>query len=343
MKNQPLVFDRIIQGNLSPWLDCNEQEEKFVRNIRYLRPIEPRFQPLYEIGFYRCFNSKTKYYRKLIINEANNYCCRVIEWIGSIRDLSIVKYYLNRTFKKIKSLLREAARLIKANDYDLKYIDPYKLSFDDELNNKANTYVIQLLKTALLKAYLELQEFFKTYLCSDDHMEIEDLYLQILSEPIPEQTFIKRQIITETILFGAKSYPAGMDNVSIPHMAGPKSFKFERYETNPDVLNDLLVSLKLHFLVDIRSFICDFKKVFSGKEITNPIRWTGNYCEFYWFIHLIYTKYKFVEDLKQQQWKVACHCFIRADGSRFDPAKLRNLKRPKLTGAMIEKAVKLLK
>jgi hypothetical protein len=332
MKNQSLVFDRIIKGNLSPWLDCNEQEKKFVRIIRDVKPAESRFQSHYEIDFYRCFNFKTRYYRKLITYEANSYCSQVIEWIRSKKEPSIVKYYLNRNFYKLKLLLREASRLIKTNDYDLKYIDPYKLSFDDKLNKNANAYVIQLLKTALLKIYLEIQEYFKTYLSSDDYMEIEDLYLQVLSEPIPAETFIKRE--------SEKCESVEMDKFPIPR---PKSFKFDRYETNPGVLNDLLAALKHYFLVDKKSFVCDFKKIFSGGEITNPIYWTGNYSELYWFIHLIYSKYKFVEDLKQQQWKVACYCFVRADGSRFDPVKLRNLKRPRLTGAKIERAVRLLK
>ncbi len=57
----------------------------------------------------------------------------------------------------------------------------------------------------------------------------------------------------------------------------------------------------------------------------------------------LYTKYKFVEDLKQQQWKVACHCFVQGNGTHFDVSKIRNLKKTRLTAAVIEKAVKLLK
>jgi len=108
-------------------------------------------------------------------------------------------------------------------------------------------------------------------------------------------------------------------------------------------LSDLLDAFKFLHLVDKKSSARDFKKVFSGIEIENPIRWTGNQSEFYWFIHLVYTKYKFVEDLKQQQWKTACYCFVQADSTRFDVSKLRTLKKPRLTAGVIEKAVRLLK
>ena len=171
-------------------------------------------------------------------------------------------------------------------------------------------------------------------------MRIEVLYLQYLSEPIPEETFLKRLKIFEIVPVELKSAITVIDNVSI---FKPKSFKFDRLSTNPGALNDLLDALILYLLVDAKSSIGDFKKVFSDKEITNPIRWTGTPSEFYWFIHLIYTKYKFVEDLRQQQWKVACHCFIQADGSRFEISKLRKLKRPNSNSGLIEKIVLLLK
>ncbi len=224
-------------------------------------------------------------------------------------------------------------------------------------------------------------------------MEIENLYLQVLSEPIPEQTFLKivegatRRSTEDVSSQGlginrrvhkegaehAKIYnpacgticdlgdpPAGglrssrliiptfetpfMDERGInPTYAGPKSFRFDRLETNPGALNDLCDSLKNYGFIDKRNSVRDFKKIFSGKEIENPIRWTGNASELYWFIYQIYTKYKFVEDLKQQQWKVACECFVQADGSRFNANKLRNMKRPRLTGALQEKAVGLLR
>ena len=82
------------------------------------------------------------------------------------------------------------AKLIKANNYDLSYINPHKINPSVDADFKTEAYTIQLLKTALVKVYLEVQGIFKPYL-SDNYTEIEDLYLQFLSEPIPENTFLK--------------------------------------------------------------------------------------------------------------------------------------------------------
>jgi len=339
MSNRPFIFERIIGGNLRPWLDENMYENKFAASIGDLELIVPRFQPIYEIDFYPFFSNKTRYYYKLITNEANNYCNHVIELINSNDNIRVIRYLLVDTLKnKLRTLLKDSARLLKANNWGLKCINPYKSSFDADVGHKTNTYIIQLLKTAAIRVYLEIQEVFKSFVESDDYMEIGVLYLHYLSEPIPEQTFLKRRDV-ETRQCLVSTDERVVDSAHV----GPKSFKFDRLETNPSALNDVSDSLKLYLFIDKRSSIRDFKKVFSGIEIENPIRWTGTPSEFYWFIYLIYTKYKFVEDLRQQQWKVACHCFVKADGSRFDQSKLRNLKKPRLTGAVLEKAVRLLK
>jgi hypothetical protein len=341
MNNKLFIFDRIIRGDLRPWLDENRDEDNFATSICDLKLVAPQFQVVYEIGFYPFFSNKTRYYHKLIMNEANNYCNNVINLINLDGDTRTIEWLLGDTLKKkLRTLLKDNAKLIKANDWHLKYINPYQSSFNTDLDHKTNTYIVQLLKTATIKVYLEIQEIFKFFITSDDYMGIEILYLQYLSEPIPEETFLKRLKISEIALVEIKSAITLIDKVSI---FKPKSFKFDRLSTNPGALNDLFDSLILHLFIAKWSSIRDFKKVFSGKEIINPIRWTGNDSEFYWFIYLIYTRYKFVEDLRQQQWKVACQCFVKADGTQFEQSKLRTLKKPRLTAVVIEKAVRLLK
>jgi len=135
----------------------------------------------------------------------------------------------------------------------------------------------------LLKVYLEIQEVFKSYIPEVDYMEIEDLYLQVLTDQIPEETFLKRrniQVETRQCLVSTDTDERVMSSAHV----GPKSFKFDRLATNPGALTDLLDAFKFLHLVDKKSSARDFKKVFSGIEIENPIRWTGNQSEFYWFI-----------------------------------------------------------
>jgi hypothetical protein len=238
----------------------------------------------------------------------------VINLINSNEDVWVKKYLLTGRLKKIKALLRLTADLIKDNCYELQSIDTHTSDFTEGREHKADTYVIQLLKTALLKVYLEIQGAFSSLIAEEDFMEIEDLYLQVLSDPIPGETFLRKRDMTA---------PTGVkpDFNEVSNQFWAKSFRFDRLATNPEALHDLFDSLIRYGLIAKESSLKDFKRIFSGGEIGNPIRWTGNDSEFYWFIHLVYTKYKFVEDLRQQQWKVAVQCFVRADGTRFDISK----------------------
>jgi len=160
-----------------------------------LKRAASEFQAFYDIDFYKGFSSKTVYYQRLIVNEATDYCKRTIELIRGEDDLRIIQYLLSDTLKKrLRTLLKDVGKLIKANDYDLKYINPYKSNFEIDTDHRSETYIIQLLKTALIKVYLEVQEAFKTYIPQEEYLEMEDLFLQGVSEAIPEQTFLKKRI-----------------------------------------------------------------------------------------------------------------------------------------------------
>ena len=340
MNKQPGIFDRVLRGDLRPWLESNKHDEKFIHLIGDLKLTTPEFEPVYEIDFYRCFNSKTKYYQKLIINEANNYCNSIIDLIRSDDDIRIVRYLLSDMLKKkLKTLLKDVGKLIKVNGYDLKYINPYKSDPDTDKDHKSDTYVLQLLKTALIKVYLEIQEVFSDNIPQEEYMEMEDLYLQVVSEPIPEQPFLKKRIL---IVVNNSDTLLNTIHTQVPLVLYLHSFTYKQLVKKGDSLIDLCDNLKSNHFIDEKTSIAHFKRVFSGKEILNPVRWTGNGSEFYFFIYLIYTKHKLVKDLKQNQWKVACRCFVKEDGTAFDKDKIKNLKRPQLTGGLIEKAVELL-
>ena len=210
MNQQPSIFDRIILGDLRPWLENNRHEEKFKSEIGDIKLVEPLFQQLYEIDFLPRLNYKTRYYHKLITAEANNYCNSLIALIGSKDDSREIKYFLREFRNKVKSQLTEVSKTIQANNYNLKYIDPQKSDFSVDKEHKSDTYVMQLLKTALIKVYLEVQEKFKTYISSDDYMEINDL--QALADSHNEPSFLKRHTIIEVVPNEVLEIPGETDN-----------------------------------------------------------------------------------------------------------------------------------
>lgn len=340
MSNKPLIFEEIIRGDLRPWLDDNKVDEKFAPIINDIANSEPQFQPLYEIVFYRFFNARTRYFNKLIVNEANNYCNTCIAYIGSGDDSRVIKYRLGQILKKkLPTLFKDIAKLIKANDYDLLYINPNKVNPSIDSDHKTETFIIQLLKVALVKVYIEIQEAFKKQI-TDNIMEIEDLYLQFLSESIPENTFLKPITYISDIQIVGKQ--AKIKVTEKTQNSKPNSFKYKYINKNTDYLKYLLDALKNNDLVDSKTTIYELKKIFTDDENFKPIVWTGKISDLYYFIVLIHNEYQTVKNINPYHWQVACNCFIKPDGTSFEPTQLKSQKLPKQNAEMIKKVASLL-
>jgi DNA-directed RNA polymerase subunit L len=335
MSNVPIVFESIIHGELRPWLDSNKSDMKFAPMLSIVETVSPAFPVVYEIDFIRPFNNKTKYYSKLILNETNSYCNRIVELINEDKNEQLMKYWLNDTLnKRLKTRIKEVGKLINQNDYSLVYINPHKLSFDKDTDHKTETYVFQLLKVALIKTYLEIQDVFKS-LIKDDILIEEDFYTQLLNEPIPEKSALKpvpKPIIVEDA--APAEYIKAANNQTVNAF---NSFTYKQLNTSPDYINDLCDGLKNKGFIADDTSKTDFRKIFSGKEITKPITWTGTISDLHYFVKLIHNINKSVIDLKQHQWEVACKCFIRSDGSSFDRQQLKEQKKPKSTSTILEK------
>lgn len=337
--DQLKILDDILFNGLSPWLSASNPDEMYISMPSEIKVFESRISMRYEIDFFRPFNNKTKYYQKLIFREMNRLCESFIQMINENEDSRVRKFLLNDILdKKLNTRIKEIGKLIKERKLDINYIDPAKSTFDQDSNHKTDTYIIQLLKTCLLKIYLEIQDSFSSF--RDEILIIEDFYTQLLFEPIPSNTFLKevRPIIP------IKPEKAITPEISENLAQGPvNSFTYKKLITHSDNLNNLFDNLKKNKLIAEDSTVINFKKVFSGKEILQPVVWVGNPSELYYFIHLIYKEYQLVDDLKQKQWKIACNCFVPKNEEKFDPAKLRLLKKPQLSAHLIEKAVGLLK
>jgi len=335
MKNYFTVLDDILYKGKRPWLEANNPDERFASMISGVKLVEPAFQPKYEIQFERPFNNKTKYYSKFILNEKIKTTNLLLEALQEDDTPQLIKYRLNATLnKKLKTKIKDIGNFIKKRQFDISYINPRKTTFDIDQEHKTNTYIFQLLKISLIHIYLEIQEVFKDRI--QDVFVIEDFYSQLLFEQIPEQTYIK-QIQIVKLLQTPQTEKEAEENEEI----SLQSFTYINFYKNSDKLTDLCDSLRKSGFIHANTKTVNFKKVFSGKEITTPIIWTGNPSEFSHFIKLIHNIHELVGNLKQKQWKVAVQCFIKEDGTQFHTG-IRKLHRPASTGDKLEKAVSLL-
>ncbi len=339
MDNLLPIFDEIQYKELRPWLPAFQHDEMFEEMLSEIKLTPPQTSFHFKMDFYRPFNNKTTYYHKLLTNETDKCSSAIITLISNKKDIKVRKYLLDLILKKvIKSRLSDLGNLIKDRHLDISYINPKTSTFDIDPDHKSDTYIIHLLKVCYIKIFLEIQQVFKDL--RPTLLIPVDFYTQLIHEPVPDNLFITE--IQPPISI------EGVEEQSVPPNPTPKdislmSFTYKGLAKESDKLNDLHDNLKKNNFIAKDTTLVNFKKVFSGKEITNPIIWTGNQSEFYYFIQLIYTKYKLVEDMRQKQWKVACMCFILPDGTFFDKDKLRRSKIPKSTKHMIEHAVDLLK
>jgi hypothetical protein len=336
MNNDLTVFDAILYGNLGPWHFANSPDEKFLDMIDDVKVFEPNFTYLYEIHFIRPFNQKTRYYHKLITNETIQYCNQVIILIQKAVDNREKKYWLNDTLdKKLKNRIRDIGRLIKSKDYQISFIDSKSVTFDIDSDHKTETYIIHLLKIALIKIYLEIQEVFKTFRANNLLIE-EDFYTQFLMEPYPDNTFLK----ISTPIIDISEPKKITEQTSSPADLVFNSFKYIHLETEPDNIGEVYDSLKSKKFIHKDTTLVVFKKIFSGQPIDQQVIWTGNISDLHYFIKLIHSINESVENLKQHHWEVACKCFVDKNGKPFDRVKLKDQKKPKLTALLIEKAAK---
>ncbi len=338
MSNQTKILDDILYQGLRPWLEKNSLDEKFAPKFRSLKEASTDYPFRYVINFLRPFDNKTKYYSKLILNTLKTDVERLNNLISEDDTENLIHYWLNDTLnKRLKTRLKDIGKLIKEKQFELAYIDPRKASLQFDQAHKANTYIIQLLKLAYMQLYLEIQDAFSSWV--DDKLVIEDFYTQLLLEPVPDNHLLTEiQIIEVEVTEKPVKKPLPEPTVNSFH-----SFTYRQFSTSPDKLTDICDSLKKNNFISKETQLSNFRKIFSGDEIKTPVIWTGNVSEFYYFIKLLYTKHKLVADLKQNQWKVACKCFIKTDGSFFEHEGLRKNQAPKSTGHLLESAISLLK
>lgn len=121
------------------------------------------------------------------------------------------------------------------------------------------------------------------------------------------------------------------------------SFTTDLYYKNPQKLVSLWEELKDYHFIHKDTPLSSFKKIFSGKEIENPVIWIGNQSDLSYFIKRIHNELKVVDDLKQNQWFVTCDCFKNQNGNDFDRKKLKDSKRPNKTGDRLDAITNALK
>lgn len=107
------------------------------------------------------------------------------------------------------------------------------------------------------------------------------------------------------------------------------SFYYLKNKNNRQALTDVLDALKKGGFVSQDTSLPNFRKVFSGEEVTAPIRWTRTKTDLRYFIQqLDMSTPPKIRHEAHDKWKITCKCFVNADGNEFDYKKMRSLQDP---------------
>lgn len=121
-----------------------------------------------------------------------------------------------------------------------------------------------------------------------------------------------------------------------------QSFTLKKYYHNEQKLTDLRSSLISKNFIHNETTLKDFRKIFSGKEIKNPVIWIGRISELNYFIKRLHNELELVDNLKQKHWGVAVRCFVQKNQLQFIRERLKNQKVPS-TSKVIDSALNTLK
>jgi hypothetical protein len=329
------IIESIILNDLRPWLDKNQKADDYYPPALRNNPlVQESFTANYIIDFsIPPFSDKIRYYQRLVNNDITAFLNQLIE--GAENDSeNIVLFKLKKANSLLNSLLVSTNNLIIRRGYDLTLITSKHADFNTDREHKESTFITNYTLVSLIKCFLEVQSHFSEYIHPDNKMNIADIYGRILNKPVPENTYLKEVQVISSLPLLQKANNTKSDILS---------FKYKKIQAHSSNITDLMDSLKKNKFIAQETSITDFRHLFSGEFVANPIRWTGGKSTLSYFIKLLNNQLEVITYSGNSVWKIVCACFVDDDGSQFDEPNLRDQKIPKLKQQEVERAANLLK
>ena len=279
--------------------------------------------PIISYNLEKPLSTTKRFYHILLTNETTRLSNRIFQAMNmSISDVNK------------NGIINTALRSIKA-------------TFTDLVDAKANTsddlslFVYNQLEGSLIRLLLEVERLFPMYTTnSTDEFQLygELLHYDSIPDPLPYSiTEYGKTILVD--INGSTPVVTNEANKSLQNRPIKKSgvewLRYVNFDTNVEGLKDLLSSLKVLNCVADNVGIVEFKKLFSGDAVDNPIIWMGSKGDLKTLILELINQNKVVEP--SYKWKTMSKIFIQSDGSPFDNS-IKNIpptvKEPKIIAAV---------
>lgn len=174
------LYHNIIYLGLHPNKSHSKKDAFFKDQYLKITKEHYQFQPNYQNDFEEPITQKRKYYVALIANEAIKYLNTVYTEFNNAVTTNEKKYLFNSFSKIVTQKFKEIHTHCTKEGY--KYTKLIEGIEDENLEDEV--YVIQFLKTELIRIYLEIDEKFSEYNTGDSLNE-EQIYKHFFKEKQP--------------------------------------------------------------------------------------------------------------------------------------------------------------
>lgn len=344
------IFNAILFGSLRPWISENQNQERFslmlMNGLRSKIPsVDAFFKELLtatkeanidlnddnfiessilakeykdpiSLDLPSFINKKREFYGSLIKNEVLRIQAVIDSIISKQTEDDIAYSEANILLQKIEFLIRESSKVEQTDD--------------------DNLYIINCVKYSLFRLHTFMRDSYPDLLSVNILSDSEIIYMLAHNQ---EEDNLIQNFLSQKSKKSKSSKEVNQLPISSSNL---KSFNYIQKDIYPENIMALYDNLKEQKLICKNTNFASFKKILSGRQITNPIGWIGKISELHYFIKLIHNINKSVKQLKSKHWEVACKCFVDADGQPFDQYRLKDQKIPKLSIDKLEKTAKLL-
>ena len=323
------TIEAILYSNLNPLLPDKRGEDYYRPEYRKIGTVNEAFDAHYQINFDAPrVSTKVLYYERLISNAITTELNRLL--IDEQLSGNRVLYARKKLYGSIYGYLSDIKNIINKYDFDLDALLITK-DYSKMLQQNECTFIFHYLILALIRCYMEFQQHFISSIPEEKRESISDFFIMVLQQQMPSKVGIKERIKVEIPITDDK--PKQKEIATGITLA----FRYTKLQAESDNINTLFAELKKHGAIPSDYPITEFKHLFSGVPVSNPIPWIGEVSELYYLFKLLVTTHKVLTmPKKATTWIIVDASFVDGSGKHFGYDRLRTQKVPKKTKDDIE-------
>lgn len=330
-------LDRILSKDSGPLHKDELKDYHYKPLFENLKEKTTHFPLLFGYDIIDPFNYKTKYFDQVIRDEISQVLLRLVSQNNKNSQGEPCWDTLRpRLMKCLHTRVKEIRRLSTYYGYSPEILDYDSPVFHKFKEHAGNTYIVCLVKYGYMGIYLEAQEVF----CGPTEKKLtpEELFWQMEEEPVRKAPIYRIPVPADgsAALNGKEKKK---DPKPPAERVSTDSFTCPAYSRNPKKLEDAFNSLKNSGMIGPETSRAAFERVFSGKPVETPVRWTGFISGLYYFVYLLHTKYQLVSQLEKEVWTVTRKCFVDKYGRKYERGAFRQLHPSLMNKDIIEMAV----